>query len=244
MAIAPAKTAISDTYPNPSNAVARAGFASLYDWLYDALGSNSSAAPQAVASAATVDLSAVTATRQINITGTTTITAFTIEIGKVFYVKATGAFTLTNNASIVTGTGANITTAANDAFMVRATAANIVEIIYIHQAGGATTNTAQTFTAPQRGTITTDNDGSFDLSVTNNFFCTPTGIFTLTFTNHTSGQSGFILLDNSGGYAISAAATTKVDANFLATVSTAGVYLISYLDNGTNAYCVASGALS
>ncbi|MDN8617881.1 hypothetical protein [Variovorax ginsengisoli] len=33
MALPPLKTAISDTYPNPSNATARAGFASLYDYV-------------------------------------------------------------------------------------------------------------------------------------------------------------------------------------------------------------------
>lgn len=108
----------------------------------------------------------------------------------------------------------------------------------------AGTDAAQTFSSAQRGTVTTDNDGSFDLSVTNNFKCTPTGTFTLTFTNHTAGQSGYVLLVNSGGYAVSAAATTKVGASTLATISTAGTYLLSYLDDGTNAYVTASGALS
>ena len=108
----------------------------------------------------------------------------------------------------------------------------------------AYTNALQTFTASQRGTVTTDNDLSFDMSVTNNFSCTPTGSGALTFTNITAGQSGYVLLDNSGGYAITAAATTKVGTTFLSTVSTAGVYLISYMSNGTNVYCTASGALS
>ena len=108
----------------------------------------------------------------------------------------------------------------------------------------AGTDAAQTFTAAQRGSATTDNDLSFDLSAGNNFTCTPTGTGALTFTNHTAGQSGYVLLINSGGYAITAAATTKVGATFLTTVSTAGTYLISYYDNGTNAYCTASGALS
>lgn len=103
---------------------------------------------------------------------------------------------------------------------------------------------AQTFTGSQRGAITTDNDLSFDMSVTNNFSCTPTGTGALTFTNITAGQSGYVLLDNSGGYAITAAATTKVDSNFLTTVSTAGAYLISYMSNGTNVYCTTSQALS
>ena len=97
-------------------------------------------------------------------------------------------------------------------------------------------DTADTLTAPFRGTVTTDNDLSFDLDVTNNFSCTPTGAGALTFTNHTSGQSGFILLDNSGGHAISAAATTKINAADLTAISVAGVYTLSYFDNGTNAY--------
>lgn len=102
----------------------------------------------------------------------------------------------------------------------------------------------QTWSGAQRGTVTTDNDGSFDQSVTNNFVCTPTGTFALTFTNHTAGQSGYVLLVNTGGYAITAAATTKVGASTLATISAAGTYLLSYFDNGTNAYVTASGALS
>lgn len=105
-------------------------------------------------------------------------------------------------------------------------------------------DTADTLTAPFRGTVTTDNDLSFDLDVTNNFSCTPTAGGTLTFTNHTAGQSGFVLLDNSGGYAITASATTKINADDLTTISTAGVYLLSYFDNGTNAYVVVSGSFA
>lgn len=98
--------------------------------------------------------------------------------------------------------------------------------------------------AAVQGGVTTDNDLSFDLSVTNNFQCTPTGAGTLTFTNHVAGQSGYVLLINSGGYAISKAATTKSNATFLATISTAGTYLISYYDDGTNTYVTASGSLT
>jgi len=97
-------------------------------------------------------------------------------------------------------------------------------------------DTADTLTAPFRGTVTTDNDLSFDQNVTNNFQCTPSGAGTLTFTNHTSGQSGFILLINSGGHAISAAGTTKINAADLTAISVAGTYTLSYFDDGTNAY--------
>ena len=116
--------------------------------------------------------------------------------------------------------------------------------VQAYNANTAFLNVEQTWTDAQRGAVTTDNDLSFDLSVGNNFTCTPTGTGTLTFTNHTAGQSGYVLLINSGGYAISAAATTKVTAALLATISAAGTYLISYYDNGTNAYCTASGALA
>lgn len=102
----------------------------------------------------------------------------------------------------------------------------------------------QTWTGAQRGTLTTDNDLSFDQSVTNNFVCTPTAGGALTFTNHTAGQSGFVLLVNGSNYAITAAATTKIAAADLTRISATGTYLLSYLDNGTNAYVVASAALS
>jgi hypothetical protein len=102
----------------------------------------------------------------------------------------------------------------------------------------------ETFTASQRGTVTTDNDGSFDMNVTNNFSCTPSGTFALTFTNITAGQSGYVLLINTGGHAVTAAATTKVNTTFLTTVSAAGTYLLSYFSNGTNVYVTTGGIMA
>ena len=110
--------------------------------------------------------------------------------------------------------------------------------------GFAETASAQTFTASQRGTVTTDNDGSFDMNVTNNFKCTPTGSITLTFTNITAGQSGFILLVNGSNYTVSAHANTKVATGALSAVSASGTYLLSYFSDGTNVFVVNSGALS
>jgi hypothetical protein len=108
----------------------------------------------------------------------------------------------------------------------------------------AAIGTASTWTASQRGTVTTDNDGSFSMAVTNNFLCTPTGTFALTFTNITAGQSGYVLLVNTGGYAVTAAATTKVNTSFLTTVSTAGTYLLSYFTDGTSVYVTTGGAMA
>lgn len=105
-------------------------------------------------------------------------------------------------------------------------------------------DTADTITVPMRGTVTTDNDLSFDLNVTNNFKCTPTSGAALTFTNITAGQSGNIWLDNSAGATITAAATTYISAADLTTISTAGVYFLSYYADGTNVLVACSQSLT
>jgi hypothetical protein len=95
-----------------------------------------------------------------------------------------------------------------------------------------------------RGIITTDNDLSFDMDASNNFKCTPTANGTFTFTNITEGQSGNIWLDNSGGYAISAASAVYISASDLTAISTAGVYFLSYYSDGTNVVVSVSSALT
>lgn len=105
-------------------------------------------------------------------------------------------------------------------------------------------DTADTITAPMRGTVTPDNDLSFDMNVTNNFKCTPTGIGTLTFTNITAGQSGNIWLDNSAGVTISAASSTYISSADLTTISAAGVYFLSYYSDGTNVMVSATPAVT
>jgi hypothetical protein len=98
----------------------------------------------------------------------------------------------------------------------------------------------QSWTGSQRTALVVDNDGSFDLNAGNNFKCTvSSGTVTLTFTNIPNGQSGYILLINSGA-TIAAHANTKVDAGILATLTTAGTYLVSYLSDGTNVYIASS----
>jgi len=79
--------------------------------------------------AGTVDLTTnAPDTDDIQITGTNAITAFTVAVGRVLRVTAGGAFTLANNGSIVTQTGATIVCVSGDTFMLRATAANVVEV--------------------------------------------------------------------------------------------------------------------
>lgn len=83
-----------------------------------------------VASASTVDLTTnAPNTRHINITGTTTITGFTVAAGKTYFVRFDNSLTITNGASLVTQFGRNIVTVAGDTCILRATAANTVELL-------------------------------------------------------------------------------------------------------------------
>ena len=83
-----------------------------------------------VASTGVVDLTtSAPNTRNINITGTTTITGFTVVSGQLYFVRFNAALTLTNGAGLVTQSGANITTDAGDTCILRATAANTVEVL-------------------------------------------------------------------------------------------------------------------
>lgn len=102
----------------------------------------------------------------------------------------------------------------------------------------------QSWTGSQRATMVTDNDGSFDMNAGQNFNCTPSGNFTLTFTNIANGQSGFIILINPNGRTVSLHANSKADASLAGTVSAAGTYILSYISNGTNVYLTNSAVMA
>ena len=142
-------------------------------------------------------------------------------------------------ARIADGTITAAKLAADTATQAELDAVSTVASAALPKAGGTMTGTlaaaSVTVAGNAVGTLTTDNDGSFSMSASNNFKCTPSGNFTLTFTNIVA-QSGNILLVNSGGHTVAAHANTKVDAKLLSTVSSAGTYLLSYFSDGTNVY--------
>ena len=137
-----------------------------------------------------------------------------------------------NTVDIAGGTGIDTVAGSTDTVTV-AIDATVPQL--------ATTNA---FTGVNRNALTTDNDGSFDMNANNNFKCTPSGNFALTFTNFADGQSGYILLINSGGHTVSLHANSKADANLATTVTSAGTYLISYVSDGTNAYLTNSAVFA
>ena len=147
------------------------------------------------------------------------------------------------NGNFIVGDGSNFV-AESGATARASLGLSIGSDIEAFDSDNAKTDVTQSFTAPQRNALTTDNDGSFDQDANNNFKCTPSGNITLTFTNFADGQSGYILLVNSGGHTVSLHANTKADANLATTVSTAGTYLISYLSDGTNAYLTNSAVFA
>lgn len=88
-----------------------------------------------IASAGTVNLETATGDL-VDVTGTTTITAITLSEGHERTVRFTGILTLTNGASLVLPSGANITTAAGDFAVFRGYAAGVVRAVDYVRASG------------------------------------------------------------------------------------------------------------
>ena len=72
----------------------------------------------------------------VQITGTTPITAFTLAQGRERTVVFAGILTVTNNASIITGTGLSILTVAGLTMKIRGEAAGVVRIMAIGPQSG------------------------------------------------------------------------------------------------------------
>lgn len=96
-----------------------------------------------IASASTLNLDTATGD-VIDVTGTTSITAITLSEGQARTTRFTGILTLTNGASLVLPTGANITTAAGDYAIWRGYASGVVRCVAYSRADGTTVGGGQT----------------------------------------------------------------------------------------------------
>jgi hypothetical protein len=90
----------------------------------------------AVISAATVNLDAANGD-YLQITGTTAITAITLQQGEQRTLEFAGALTFTNSASLILPGGTNISTLVGDTAVVRGEAAGVVRCIAYNRAAGA-----------------------------------------------------------------------------------------------------------
>lgn len=145
--------------------------------------------------------------------------------------------------SAATTSSSDYATAAQGTLAGTALQPSVIGVsVQAYDANTAKTNVAQNFTLPQRSALLTDNDGSFDLAVKQNFKCTTAGAVTLTFANQADGLSGSVIFVNASNHTVSAHANTKLTAADLSKLSVTGTYRIDYLSNGTNAYCSVVGA--
>lgn len=123
-----------------------------------------------IAVASTVNLTTgAPSTSNIVFTGSGTINNFTVAANRDFIVRFDGVVTLTNSASLITNSGANIVTAAGDTCIMRATAANTVEILcgsFLQNASvGTLGQTWQNVTASRAANTTYTNTTGRTISV-------------------------------------------------------------------------------
>lgn len=158
----------------------------------------------------------------------------------------------TYDATIKTASGSGILVVAGTSTVLRCDSTNIIRDDKFYskieidelESNTAKTNVAQTFTTSQRGAVTTDNDLSFNLAVTNNFKCTTTATGVLNFTSLVDGQGGRIIFDNSSGHVITKNAIILADSTFLDTISASGIYMIGYENDATNVFINTTKALT
>lgn len=107
-----------------------------------------------IASASTIDLDAATG-NLLDVTGTTTITAITLSVGRERVVRFTGALTLTHGASLVLPGAASITTAAGDFAIFRGYASGVVRCVLYQKAAAVPGVAAATQAEQETGSATT-----------------------------------------------------------------------------------------
>jgi hypothetical protein len=144
--------------------------------------------------------------------------------------------TVLDSLASASANGISLVQAANYAAMKALLDLEIGVDVQAYDADTAKTDVAQTWTANQRKALTSDNDGSFDLSAGPDFTCTPTGGVTIAFTNQASGYKGTILFNNTTAYAIAKGANIYAPSTMTTDLSITGRREISYVSDGTNVW--------
>ena len=175
---------------------------------------DSNIADGALAQAKISGLSTALSGKQPLDAGLTSISGLTTDTDKMIYTTASDTYAV-----------ADLTTAGR-ALLDDADAAAQRTTLGLSNFADLTAD--QTFTGGNRGTVTVANTASFDMNTTNNFSCTPTANYTITFTNITAGQSGNIYINNATNYTASKAASVKLGSADLTTLSATGEYWLSY----------------
>lgn len=107
-----------------------------YQLMSSALGNMDYRTTGSIASAATLNLN--TAKPYSQVTGAVTVTAITLGNGRVRYVEFSSTPLLTNGASLILPTGANITAAAGDTAAFIGEASSVVRCLWYQRANGNT----------------------------------------------------------------------------------------------------------
>jgi len=186
--------------------------------------SDSNIADGALAQAKISGLSTALSGKQPLDAGLTSISGLTTDTDKMIYTTASDTYAV---ADLTTAGRALLDDA--DAAAQRTTLGLVIGTnVQAYNANLADLTADQTFTGGNRGTVTVANTASFDMDTTNNFSCTPTANYTITFTNITAGQSGNIYINNATNYTASKAASVKLGTADLTTLSATGEYWLSY----------------
>ena len=205
------------------------------------IGANSAAAATVtdLTASGTVTLGATALTADgADINRTDVTTEGTVEASKVVTADSSGEVTVPDDKKIYFGTDTDAS------IMYDETTDDRLEI------GGAPVFVEKN----AHGTVTAENDGTFDLSTGNFFTCTTAGAIDLDFNYNTAdlssttlakGMSGMIYLSNASNHTVTAAADIHISAADLTAISATGTYIISYYcPDGTNVYLSASAALT
>ena len=164
-----------------------------------------------------------------------------IQEGEIVYATDQDKLYVKEGSSLVS-TQANLTNYAQDS--------DIGVTIQAYDADNAVTDATQTFTAGQRGEITTLTNSSGTVAInfndSNNFYLSlGANVTTITFSNITAGQSGSIFINQTGTYTVGGwPGTAKFSGGTAPTITaTAGKYdRIDYaVYDGSNVHLVWTG---